>query len=592
MSFLIQLFFLSLLFLTSLLTTPPVLAQATSTDTGWVITDFNSQIYISPQTLVTIEETISVDFGTLVKHGIYRTIPIKYTTKSGNQLNIRPKAITVTNPDGLSIPFTISYPDDNIQLKIGDPDKTVSGAQTYHIHYQVVQVITKPNESAELYWNVTGNNWPVPILKATSTLTAPSKSIQNSICFTGYFGDTQTDCTHGHDQTTAVFTSHNLVSGQGLTISVAIDPASLQFPSQLIRFVWFFQDNWPYLLPLVTLAIMTNLYWHRGRDRQFTGQFSRSGSQPIPLLAPDYTTTIYSPPTDLSPGEVGTLFDEQVNNSDITATIIDLARRGFFIIKEHPAKGWFNPKKFELIRQNKPESNLKLYEKSILDMFFSSSRKDSVMLNKLPANAYRHLEKAQKHLYTQLTTSGYFSGNPQTVRIVYLIFGIVVSILGLIIISPVLARFTSQTGSYVGTIASGLVVVAFSFFMPARTPKGTEALRNIIGLKRWISLGAWREQIHEKHNFFEEVLPFAIAFGLTHKFIAAFKDAKLTRPDWYQSTGTFNPIYFNRSISSLNSSLNTGIAATRPKSSAASGGSGFSGGSSGGGFGGGGGGSW
>ena len=126
--------------------------------------------------------------------------------------------------------------------------------------------------------------------------------------------------------------------------------------------------------------------------------------------------------------------------------------------------------------------------------------------------------------------------------------------------------------------------------MPARTAKGRRALEEVLGLREWIRLGAWREQIHEKHNFFEEVLPYTIAFGLTGKFLEAFKDAKLKAPSWYQGSSTFNPVYFQSSLTSFNNSLTSGIASTRPQSS--SGSSFGGGGSSGGGFGGGGGGSW
>ena len=39
-------------------------------------------------------------------------------------------------------------------------------------------------------------------------------------------------------------------------------------------------------------------------------------------------------PTDLTPAEVGTLIDEQVDLRDISATIIDLAVRGYLKIEE------------------------------------------------------------------------------------------------------------------------------------------------------------------------------------------------------------------------------------------------------------------
>ena len=42
----------------------------------------------------------------------------------------------------------------------------------------------------------------------------------------------------------------------------------------------------------------------------------------------------YEPPAGLSPGEAGTLVDDQAGIRDITATLVDLAVRGFIVIEE------------------------------------------------------------------------------------------------------------------------------------------------------------------------------------------------------------------------------------------------------------------
>jgi len=47
-------------------------------DEGWVITSFHSEIIIGADSALTISEDIHVDFGSLQKHGIFRTIPLRY----------------------------------------------------------------------------------------------------------------------------------------------------------------------------------------------------------------------------------------------------------------------------------------------------------------------------------------------------------------------------------------------------------------------------------------------------------------------------------------------------------------------------------
>lgn len=567
----------------------PVLAQ---TDTGWVITDFESSITLNPDTSVQVTETIRVDFGNLEKHGIYRTIPVKYRDRFGNNLDIRFHLLAITDEAGqpLNIASQIREGDDLI-IKIGNPDVTVSGTQTYKIAYQVNRVLTRPDDTAELYWNVTGNDWPVPILAAQATVTDPQDSLKDTICFADYFGGQKQNCQKATGTDKATFQTQNLAPGQGLTVAVVLDPTTFRWPGFGQQALWFLQDNWIYGLPFFVFLVMLRLWWTRGRDKQYQNIFHESGDiETVPLFAKPDSLMAFGSPKDLSPGEVGVLVDEQVHLQDITAIAIDLARRGFFTIKELPKKGLFGKVDFELKLTKKAEAGLEDFKTEVLDMLFGKNRVLLTKLSKPPKTAYQHLDSVKSKLYGHLTKTGYFTGNPKTVRRTYLIVGAVVAGLGFAV-GPVLTPVTGMLAPLVAFGASGLIILAFAFFMPARTPKGRKALKEIVGLREWIRLGAWREQIHEKHNFLEEVLPYTIAFGLTHKFIAAFTNADLKQLTWYQSSQPLTVPHFSDSFGHFQDHLNQGVASTRPRS-AGSGGSGFSGGSSGGGFGGGGGGSW
>jgi hypothetical protein len=47
-------------------------------DEGWVITSFQSDMSIASDSTLTVKEDVRVDFGNLLKHGIFRTIPLRY----------------------------------------------------------------------------------------------------------------------------------------------------------------------------------------------------------------------------------------------------------------------------------------------------------------------------------------------------------------------------------------------------------------------------------------------------------------------------------------------------------------------------------
>lgn len=561
-------------------------------DTGWMIPSFDAAITIDRDTTVHVQETIVADFGNLIKHGIYRDIPVNYTTRYGNKLNIRFNLESVTDETGQKYATNVTRSGDEISIRIGDPDTTISGTHTYVISYSVRRVITTPNDEAELYWNVTGDSWPVPIENARATITGPSDSINKSICFTGRYGATNSDCSISETPSSVTVSTSRIEPYSGLTVAVGLDNNSLTFPTSFDKTFWFLQDNWFYLIPFFVLLVMIRLYWSKGRDKQYVNLFHESDVvRTVPLFSSLNALSTFHPPDTLTPGEVGVIVDERVNSRDITATILHLAVRGYITIKEEQKGKVFKRSEFTVILQGKDESALKKYEKAVLDLLFGTARQTETKLSKLPKDAYKYLADVQKNLYDEVTKEGYFSGNPQSVRTKYVIAGVLVGCLAFFV-PPLLEPIASVTSSVVGLGLSGLIIVIFSFIMPARTAKGRKALAEVVGLREYVKVGAWRQQEYEKRNFFEETLPYTIAFGLATKFINAFKDANIPKPDWYQGTGTFRPLVLINSMDSFDSSLSKGISATRPKS-ASSGGSGFSGGGfSGGGFGGGGGGSW
>ena len=53
---------------------------------------------------------------------------------------------------------------------------------------------------------------------------------------------------------------------------------------------------------------------------------------------------------DLRPGQVGTLLDERADTLDVSATIVDLAVRGYLHIEELPREHWFAVADWKLTR--------------------------------------------------------------------------------------------------------------------------------------------------------------------------------------------------------------------------------------------------
>jgi hypothetical protein len=153
-----------------------------------------------------VTETIAYDFGTNRRHGIFRTIPTKVPFDNDNFRLYPLSDVRVTSPDGAPTDVSRSEAAGVTTLRIGDPDKTITGRHTYVLRYTVDGALNSFPDRVELYWNAIGAEWSVPIERATVHVIAPAP-IQQQVCFAGVTGGTE-PCSSGtlSDKNEAEFT--------------------------------------------------------------------------------------------------------------------------------------------------------------------------------------------------------------------------------------------------------------------------------------------------------------------------------------------------------------------------------------------------
>lgn len=151
----------------------------------------------------------------------------------------------------------------DIKLKIGDPDKTIIGIHTYVIRYKVAGALTYFSDHDELYWNVTGNQWLVPINSVVVKVILPDSLKQEEIdgkCYVGRYGSTATDCIVQKDKNMITFSSlRGLNPNDGLTIAVRfpIDVVAHLEPKEFVSF-------WETALGklVIVLIVLVYLIWY------------------------------------------------------------------------------------------------------------------------------------------------------------------------------------------------------------------------------------------------------------------------------------------------------------------------------------------
>lgn len=573
-----------------------LIPQLTRAENDFIINNFESNITIQDNGRIMVEETIKVFFYQ-PKHGIYRDIPYIYQSPDGKKTHTEVRIDNVTNRV-ISIPYEVISNESNIRIRIGSSKKTVSGPQEYLIRYYVSGVLKAFDDYDELYWNITGNDWSVPIEESSATIRLPQGGIVQSACYIGLYKTTDSCLIDRINDKTIKFSSpRRLLPGEGLTIALGYEKGMVPIltadspktfaetfytPVTLISFL---------SVLVIGIFLVLKLWWLKGRDYYYQRKSLHDPNQKekvMPLGAYETIGAEYEPPLDLRPAEIGVIMDERADTLDVSATIVDLAVRGYLTIKEVSKKWIFGATDYLLVKKETSREGLLGYEKKLLDELFF--KKGEVKLSELKNEFYKSLKKVKKELYKEVTAKKLFNGNPDLIRKKYLLISITLTIFAFLCFFIAVNILNSiLLGISLGFIISGILFIIISFFMPRKTALGRETYRKAKGYKLFVSgTEKYRQPFFEKENVFMEVLPYAIVFGVTKKLAKAMEDMSIKppKPTWYLGAAAFNPYRFANNIDNFSHSLSSAIA-TAPRSSG-SGGRGFAGG----GFGGGGGGSW
>jgi hypothetical protein len=582
-------------------------ASAGLADEGWVITSFHSDIVIAPNSSLIVTEDIRVDFGSLQKHGIFRTIPLRYRFNDTQDRFYVLEVRSVT--DGANqLPHDDSMSNDNEVIKIGDPNRLVSGVQRYVITYTVAGAMNTFPDRTELFWNVDGPLWPVPKTLVTATVHVPAGSLQKSACYEGPSGSSET-CTHTDASDRADFSStRSISSGEEMSVAVALNPGAVAVPQPLLepRQRQFPQDAFdltPFtvglfvLLTLLGLGLVAWNWWVHGRDRAYLTQHYLAdppsgttaalaeGQRTQPLFSHDTLVVEFGPPQNMRPAELGLILDESADTKDVTATIVDLAVRGYLTIVERgQGNGW--------TLTQKPGANradLMQYEKTLYDGLFAG--RDTVALSDLKGTFGPTLKLAESQIYTDSLLRGLFTSNPTQARAAWGCMGFALVLVGF---AATVGLGIAFGWGLVGlaVVISGIALTATFPFMPQRTAAGRDLLQHTLGFRLYMTTAEkYRQQFAEKAQIFTQLLPYAIVFGCVTQWAKAFEgiDTAAANSGWYVGNAPFQAAQLASSLESMNANISSAITYVPPSSGSSSG---FSGGFSGGGGGGGGGGSW
>jgi Predicted membrane protein (DUF2207) len=571
---------LPLFLLLALLLAP---ATAAAQPHSWRVTDFHDTIAISADGTALVSEKITLAFVGQW-HGIHRTIPVEYPGPQGTNYTLFLKVLSVTDDSGNTLKCDSSKSGAYRDLKIYIPE-AVDATRVVNIDYSVRNGVRFFDNYDEFYWNVTGNDWPVPIDHASAFVTLPETAAGGlrAQAFTGAYGSKESMAdTDVKNADVAFETTRALPMRGGLTIDIYIPQGVLQPPSALTKLGWFLGSNPIVFLPLFTLAVMFALWYSVGRD-----------PDPGVSVAPQY-----EPPKGMPPAEAGTLLDDSIHPRDITCTIVDLAVRGYIKIEEKIDTFLVFHHKDYLFHLLKPmdqwQPDLTLYERVMLENIFLGG--SETRLSSLKNRFYTVIPIVREGIMLSLKKKGIYALDPESANGYSIVAGVVIAIavVGVQVLGW-MNLFDSVPLLIASVVVSALIWWLFARQMTAKTVSGARTRVAVLGFQEFMNRVDADRIKRMPPDTFEKFLPYAMALGVEHHWAQAFDGIVKDPPSWYVSpngyTG-FSPLFFSSSMHSMASDMHQ-VFTSAPRAS--SGGSGFSGGGgggggfSGGGFGGGGG---
>jgi uncharacterized membrane protein YgcG len=543
------------------------LAQPVAAASGEQIISFDSQVKLESMARADITETIVYDFGNLERHGLLRDIPTDYKDAQSQRFKLQLVAASVTSADGQAWAFTTKPVAGGIEIQIGDASKLVTGQQTYKIHYTLQPLVTSETNLDNFRYNVTGNNWTIPILAASATVTTPvGKPAFKSICYTGAAGSTDQNCTvtPATGELITTTTTKALAAGEGLT--VGLDFAKGSFSSYLTPIKPSPWERWlPYLILGYLLIIFGLLMWPVIRwYRERRSKLSQT------IIAE------YEAPDGLTPGELGTLMDNKAEMREITAMLIDLAVRSYLKIEQTKPAGVLSKAEYRFTKLKEGEGLAPLEQSLFTTLFANGAAVDLVAIDRTVMAAT--VTAIKKGLMKQLDDRGYYqkSSFPWLWLVILIAVGL-----------PVL---TFGAPFFIFLIIIGVAMGVWK----RMTPAGKAEWAKVAGFRLFLSVTEtdrlkFSDAPERTPEQFSKHLPAAVALGVEKQWAKQFEGIDIAPAmGWYGGNGALTAGIIASDLGGgFSSAVATGFAPVSSGSNFSSGG-GFSGG----GFGGGGGGSW
>ncbi|MEO6143585.1 MAG: DUF2207 domain-containing protein [Dermatophilaceae bacterium] len=609
---------------------------------GERILSFTADYNLASDGSMEVAETLVWQFGAGEHHGIKRNVTVRQGVSSppDKYRFYEMSDVGASSPTGANAEVFVSELGADNVIRIGSATEPFEGEQqqTYVVKYRLAHVANGFPDHSELFWNVTGARFEIPVDSVKVTVHGPA-AVTDALCFKG--AERSADPCEASAGQTATFAATGLGPREQVTVVASLpvsaftdttpdlrdgetgfsgDSSGSQMSPALAKGLGLLGYGGGFAIPVAAAVLMGGLVWKRGRDEQYAGL--TPGLSPVEGAPGPVThgqkgpvAVQFAPPKGIRPGLVGTIIDEEANTVDVSATVVDLAVRGHLTIEEVESGAVFKRTDWQLTQLVPPAQAEPLlpYEETLLNGIFAGS--NPVRLSDLKNKFHTTLATAKSQMYSEVTRLGWFRRSPERARRGWIALG--TFLIGAGLVSGWFLGFRSAETDRVGglsfVVPSGIVLAAGLLLagaiirvlgkrMAAKTAGGSAVLAQSLGFKQYlVTAEANQIRFEEAQDIFSRYLPYAIVFGVADRWAGTFSEVaeaataagqSIGMPGWYVFAGHGGFGDFSGIASGVDS-FSTMASGTFTSTPGSSGSSGFGGGGfSGGGGGGGGGSSW
>lgn len=545
---------------TVVLAAGPVLTVPASSRSGERILDYQVDLRIDPSGELAVTERITYDFGGQRRHGIQRDLPVRVRHDDRHDRLYPVRVVGVQAPAGTPQQYRLEDVEGDagsllLRIRIGDPDRTVTGRHRYSISYRVQGALDGNAGHDELSWNAIGTRWKVPIGRASATVTAPA-AITHVACQAGPSGSRRPCASSRVEGRTASFAAADLGPGEGLLANVGLPSGVVPAPRPVLRERSSLAQAFavtPRSLGLtgglLLVLVLGGLLVVGSRNREVAG-----------------TPSVESvPPEGVRPGQAGLLVDKAVTPPAIAGTVVDLAMRGYLRIGQVPSGSGLGPLDWRLVQLKDPDGGLLEYERALLAGLFegplvvwgarqrslghpgspggtavAEEGLASVLVSNLQGQFRARAGTVRSALYEQAVQHGWFSARPDRARRTWTWLGVAMVVAGGGL--TVLLAWQMRLGLVaIPIVLAGLALAVAARWLPRRTPKGDE----LAGRLRRFRADLDRARVEaagsvQAAQLILAFLPYGITFAVTPRSLAPFIEvAAPSLSTWYRGQRPF-----------------------------------------------------